>query len=339
MNEQILNNLTTIEAEVISSRRKFLKNILGGSVLALSGIGAAGAAAKHIAHATPHKAGKSKANTKHEPAHNAKLKDSGKHKHESMHTVRQKEINNHKHEIVNNAKHKEINRHKHELVHNTDRNEFKHRKHDVIQTAEHEPGFSRKHDVFQLNRHKEYSERELVQDSYFNEDNEIFSRKYNVIQRPTYNRFSNLTHKALALENINTGEKVKLTYFERDRYLDDALDEINYLFRDHLTDEIHHVDTALLDQLHELQLTLGINKPYHVVCGYRSPNTNAQLRRQSHGVAKHSFHMEGRAVDLRIAGLSTREIRSAALSLGRGGVGYYPGHNFVHLDTGPIRTW
>ncbi|MGZ8903930.1 MAG: YcbK family protein, partial [Methylobacter sp.] len=85
--------------------------------------------------------------------------------------------------------------------------------------------------------------------------------------------------------------------------------------------------------------SLGVNKPIHVISGYRSPYTNAHLRKQSHRVAKHSLHMQGRAIDIRIEGLSTKTIRNAALAMGRGGVGYYPHANFVHLDTGEVRTW
>jgi uncharacterized protein YcbK (DUF882 family) len=151
---------------------------------------------------------------------------------------------------------------------------------------------------------------------------------------------SNAAHKTLALQNTTTGDNLNVTYFERGRYLPDALHEINYLYRDHLTDEVHPVDIALLDQLHDLQTTLGLNKrPIHVICGYRSPFTNAHLRSHSRGVARNSLHMEGRAIDIRIAGVDSRTIRDAALSMAQGGVGYYPGSNFVHLDTGDVRTW
>ncbi|MSP28646.1 MAG: DUF882 domain-containing protein [Methylococcales bacterium] len=149
----------------------------------------------------------------------------------------------------------------------------------------------------------------------------------------------NATHKTIALQNTNTGDSLNVTYFEKGRYLPDALHEINHLYRDHLTDEVHPVDTALLDQLHELQSTLGIQEQIHVICGYRSPFTNAHLRRNSRGVARNSLHMEGRAIDIRIAGVESRTIRDAAMSMARGGVGYYPGSNFVHLDTGDFRTW
>ena len=146
-------------------------------------------------------------------------------------------------------------------------------------------------------------------------------------------------YKTLSFEHMHTGEKLKLTYFERGNYIKDALQEINYLLRDFRTDDIHPIDTALLDQLFDLKQTLGLNKPFHIISGYRSPFTNAQLRKHSHGVAEHSFHMQGRAIDIRVEGVPSKTIRSAALTMAQGGVGYYPRNNFVHLDTGEFRTW
>lgn len=146
-------------------------------------------------------------------------------------------------------------------------------------------------------------------------------------------------HKVLSFEHTHTGDKLKLTYFERGRYIKEALQEINYLLRDFRTDDIHPIDTALLDQLFFLKQTLGVNKPFHIISGYRSPHTNALLRKYSHGVAEHSFHTQGRAIDIRLEGVSSKMIRNAALSLAQGGVGYYPQDNFVHLDTGDFRTW
>jgi uncharacterized protein YcbK (DUF882 family) len=146
-------------------------------------------------------------------------------------------------------------------------------------------------------------------------------------------------NKTLSFEHTHTGEKLKLTYFEHGIYIKDALQEINYLFRDFRTDDIHTIDTELLDQLFDLKQTLGFNKPYHIISGYRSPLTNAQLHKHSLGVAEHSFHMQGRAIDIRVEGVSSKRIRNAALNLAQGGVGYYPRSNFVHLDSGRFRTW
>lgn len=147
------------------------------------------------------------------------------------------------------------------------------------------------------------------------------------------------SHKVLALQNPNTGDALKLAYFENGRYIKGALREFNYLLRDFHNDTVHPIDPALLDQLYDLKQTLGISKPFHIISGYRSPYTNANLRRHSHGVAKHSLHMEGRAIDIRVEGLSSGTIRKAAVFMARGGVGYYPRSNFVHLDTGDFRVW
>ncbi|MFA5983341.1 MAG: YcbK family protein [Methylococcaceae bacterium] len=146
-------------------------------------------------------------------------------------------------------------------------------------------------------------------------------------------------HKTLALENCHTGEKIKLTYFERGRYIKPALREINYLLRDYNNDNVHQIDPALLDQLYDVKLMLGTHKPFHIISGYRSPSTNAIMRKHHHGVAKDSLHMQGRAIDIQIQGLDTRRIRNAALAMQRGGVGYYAQSDFVHLDTGDFRTW
>ena len=170
----------------------------------------------------------------------------------------------------------------------------------------------------------------------------FFSRQAHVppehFHSPAYNIHSP-AYKMLSFEHTHTGDKLKLTYFERGSYIKDALQEINYLLRDYHTDDIHPIDPALLDQLYDLKQTLGVNKPFHIVSGYRSPFTNAQLRKNSHGVAEHSFHMQGRAIDIRLEGVEVKSIKNAALTMARGGVGYYPRNNFVHLDTGGFRTW
>lgn len=147
------------------------------------------------------------------------------------------------------------------------------------------------------------------------------------------------SHKSLAFQNTHTGDKLKLTYFEQGRYIEDALQEINYVMRDFRTGDIHPIDPALLDQLYDLKRTLGASKPFHIISGYRSPFTNAMLRKQSHGVARKSLHMLGKAIDVRIPGVETRVLRNAALAMRQGGVGYYRSSDFVHLDTGYFRTW
>ncbi len=224
------------ESDIISSRRKFLKNMAYGSLLMVGGIGVANAKVKHIASHTVLAA--------HSPKHKSRI-------HETLHQ--------------------------------------------------------------HFSSHKKNSP-------------SLFDR-------------NSPSHKVLAFENAHTGDQLKLTYFEQGRYIKDALHEINHLFRDHHDGSVHPIDPALLDQLYDLKHALEVRKPFHIVSGYRSPATNADLRKHSDGVAKNSLHMEGRAIDIRIEGLDTRRIRNAALAMRRGGVGYYGKSDFVHLDTGSVRTW
>lgn len=147
------------------------------------------------------------------------------------------------------------------------------------------------------------------------------------------------SHRSLTVQNPHTGDKLSLTYFEQGRYLSDALSEISFLLRDYRTGDVHPIDPELLDQLHDLKQMLGIYQPFDVICGYRSPITNARLHAEHSGVANNSYHMHGRAVDIRVERFDLRRIHNAALAMHRGGVGYYPESNFIHLDTGTFRTW
>jgi len=146
-------------------------------------------------------------------------------------------------------------------------------------------------------------------------------------------------HKSLAFQNLNTVDKLKLTYFEDGRYISSALREIDFMLRDYHTGDVHSIDPELLDQLHDLKLMLGVNRPFEILSGYRSPMSNADLHRHQRGVANNSLHMQGRAIDIRLEGYDSRHLKNAALSMRRGGVGYYPKSDFVHLDTGHFRTW
>jgi uncharacterized protein YcbK (DUF882 family) len=239
MNEHTLKNATIDEDSAITSRRKFLKQMACGSLLAMSGSGVATAAVRHVIY--PGRYG---------------------HGHSHVHT---------------------------------------------------QP-------IHTLARH-------------------IHSRLFTRHTPALADHLNSPAYKTLSFEHTHTGDKLKLTYFERGSYIEDALQEINYLLRDYHTDDIHPIDTALLDQLFDLKQTLGVNKPFHIVSGYRSPFTNAQLRKHSHGVAEHSLHMQGRAIDIRVEGVPTKTIRNAALTMAQGGVGYYPLNNFVHLETGEFRSW
>jgi uncharacterized protein YcbK (DUF882 family) len=145
--------------------------------------------------------------------------------------------------------------------------------------------------------------------------------------------------RALSFLNTHTAETLELVYFERGEYLADALQAINRLLRDHRTHEIKAIDVHLLDLLFAITEKLDTKKPLQVVSGFRSPRSNAQLRRSGRGVARKSYHMTGQAIDIRIPDTSLRSLRQIAVGLKSGGVGYYPRSGFVHVDTGPIRTW
>lgn len=145
--------------------------------------------------------------------------------------------------------------------------------------------------------------------------------------------------RALQFINLHTGERASITYWAEGDYLGDALREINWVLRDHRTDEILPIDTSLLDLLHRLKLRLDTEAPFHVISGYRSPVTNAKLIEAGHGVATTSLHMQGRAIDIRLPDRPLLSVRAAALSLEAGGVGYYPKSDFVHVDVGRVRMW
>lgn len=146
----------------------------------------------------------------------------------------------------------------------------------------------------------------------------------------------------LKLHNMHTGESLDIVYRVGDTYLPEAVEKLNYFLRDHYTQDVANYDPKEFDVLHgvleRLRRPDGI---IDVVCGYRTPETNEALRQNSPqtGVAEHSQHMEGHAIDLRIPGVSTVAVRNAAMSLHAGGVGYYPVSQFVHVDVGPVRHW
>jgi uncharacterized protein YcbK (DUF882 family) len=156
---------------------------------------------------------------------------------------------------------------------------------------------------------------------------------------PAHAGLSRHGQRALSLRNLHTGEKLTRTYWADGEYLAEPLDDIAQVLRDHRTGEIHPIDPQLLDVLHRLQHKVGSHKPFEIISGYRSPKTNAMLRGNSNGVAKKSFHMQGKAIDVRLPGHDLAKLRKAALSLKAGGVGYYPKSNFLHLDTGRVRHW
>jgi len=145
--------------------------------------------------------------------------------------------------------------------------------------------------------------------------------------------------RALAFENLHTGEALAITYFDAGQYDDVALAAINHVLRDFRTDEVFPIRTALLDQLVLVRTAIGSDAPFQIISGYRSPRTNDMLHRQSSGVARRSLHMDGMAIDVRLADTRTRVLRDTAAELNLGGVGYYAQSNFVHLDIGRPRQW
>jgi len=148
--------------------------------------------------------------------------------------------------------------------------------------------------------------------------------------------------RALDLLHTHTGEKLSLEYFSSGIYLPDAMGEVDRFLRDFRTGEIHAIDPGVLDILHGLRDLTGSTRPFQIISGYRSPKTNAMLRETGDGgVAQGSLHMQGKAVDIRLADVPLSKLRKAAVNLGKGGVGYYPSRssNFVHVDTGRFRRW
>lgn len=139
--------------------------------------------------------------------------------------------------------------------------------------------------------------------------------------------------------HTHTGESLRATYYQDSCYQSDCLARVNYLLRDFRTGDVHRIDPALLDILFDVQSMAGCDAPFEVISGYRSPATNAMLHSRSEGVAVHSMHLEGRAIDVRLRGFPTHNLAALARTLARGGVGFYPQSDFVHIDTGPVRTW
>jgi uncharacterized protein YcbK (DUF882 family) len=144
----------------------------------------------------------------------------------------------------------------------------------------------------------------------------------------------------LHLYNIHTRERLDVVYRRGDQYDSGALSRINEYLRDYRTGSIREYDPRVFDLLHDVAVSVGhADGEIHVVCGYRTPHTNEYLRTHGHGVARHSLHMQGMAIDIRVPGVSAAKLRDAALGLHRGGVGYYAESNFVHVDTGRVRRW
>ena len=139
--------------------------------------------------------------------------------------------------------------------------------------------------------------------------------------------------------HTHTGETLTAPYFDGGAYDSGCLRQVDQLLRDFRNGEVHPIDPPLLDILYELQTLADRDAPFEVISGYRSPQTNSMLRRHSSGVAEHSQHLLGKAIDVRLSGYSTRRLGEFARSLERGGVGFYPASDFIHVDTGAVRYW
>lgn len=146
--------------------------------------------------------------------------------------------------------------------------------------------------------------------------------------------------RALAFEHLHTNEHLSLIYAVGGSVLPQAQSRLDVFLRDHYTGDVGAIDPQLFDLLYRLRTTLGTHMPLQVISGYRSPFTNERLRTtRAGGVAKRSLHMDGKAIDIRIPGVALADLRDAAISLHAGGVGFYSRENFVHVDTGSVRTW
>lgn len=145
--------------------------------------------------------------------------------------------------------------------------------------------------------------------------------------------------RVLRLYNTHTGESLKSVFWAEGAFVPDALADINKLLRDHRNDTIATMDPQLLLLLDRVSNRFGGTDVLHVISGYRSPESNAKLAAASGGVAKHSMHLEGKAIDIRMPGRSLAALHKAAMNAKGGGVGYYPESQFVHLDTGRPRHW
>jgi uncharacterized protein YcbK (DUF882 family) len=143
----------------------------------------------------------------------------------------------------------------------------------------------------------------------------------------------------LELTNLHTGEKLACTFHDEHDIAPGGAAALRHLLRDYRLNEEHDIDFGLFVQLTDLAREAGVPARYEVISGYRSPATNARLHAAGHAVAEHSQHMEGRAVDVRLKDCPVSRLHELALAAKRGGVGYYPRSNFVHIDTGKVRAW
>ena len=149
----------------------------------------------------------------------------------------------------------------------------------------------------------------------------------------------NANLRSVSFVHTHTGERLTAAYWRDGEYQPEVLQQVNHVLRDFRTNEVHAIDPTLLDVLFELRTKVGSERAFHVISAYRSPKTNEMLRQSSNGVAEHSMHMLGKAIDVRLESFPTDRLADVARSLRRGGVGYYRASDFVHVDTGRVRYW
>jgi uncharacterized protein YcbK (DUF882 family) len=148
-----------------------------------------------------------------------------------------------------------------------------------------------------------------------------------------------MVERSLSFRHRHTDETLTTVYYANGRYIPGALKEVNWLLRDFRSDEVKEIDERLLDLLYAVRQRLESDQAFEIYSAYRSPATNALLRREGWGVARNSLHMQGMAIDIGMPGCESRHIAECALSLQRGGVGTYRRSSFVHLDVGEVRSW
>ena len=157
--------------------------------------------------------------------------------------------------------------------------------------------------------------------------------------RPTSPAPTEEPERTLSFYSINTGGHLSIVYRRGDAYVPQALAEINHFLRDPICGDVHVIDPGVLDFLYDLLQRLNYRGDVHIVCGYRSVETNTMLHKKSSSVVLGSQHTQGRALDFRLPGVDMKKVWETAKSMKRGGTGYYKASNFVHIDTGPVRSW
>ena len=145
--------------------------------------------------------------------------------------------------------------------------------------------------------------------------------------------------RRLSFYNTHTHERLTVIYKKGDDYVMEGMQKIGYILRDHRANEVHAMDPRLMDFLYDLLTEVNNHGEVHIISGYRSPKTNAKLRKKSKGVARRSRHMQGQALDFRLPGTDTAVLRDTARKMKRGGVGYYKKSDFIQIDMGRVRNW